>query len=97
MSGLICYVGYLMIAFTARKQGLHDLMASTLVVHGRPGAVQPGSAAPAAVAQAGGMVAIAVTAGLILLLAPIVVIVILLTMGRQIENVFSNVVVALGS
>ena len=33
---------------------------------------------------------------LILVLVSIVVIVVLLTMGRQIKNVFSNVVVALG-
>ncbi len=34
---------------------------------------------------------------LILVLVSIVVIVILLTMGQQIQNVFSNVVVALGA
>jgi pilus assembly protein Flp/PilA len=34
---------------------------------------------------------------LILVLVSIVVIVVLLTMGKQIENVFSNVVVALSS
>lgn len=28
-------IGYLMVAFTRRKQGLHDLLASTLVVRGR--------------------------------------------------------------
>lgn len=32
ISGLILYIGYLMIAFTQRKQGLHDLMADSLVV-----------------------------------------------------------------
>jgi uncharacterized RDD family membrane protein YckC len=32
LSGLILYVGYLMVAFTDKKQGLHDMMASTLVV-----------------------------------------------------------------
>ena len=32
LSGLILFVGYLMVAFTERKQGLHDLMASTLVI-----------------------------------------------------------------
>jgi hypothetical protein len=85
VSGFICYVGYLLIAFTERKQALHDLMASTLVVRARPGAT------------AGTAAAIVVSAALILLLVPIVVIVILLTMGAQIRNVFSNVVVALGS
>jgi uncharacterized RDD family membrane protein YckC len=34
VSGVILYVGFIMIAFTERKQGLHDMMASTLVVRG---------------------------------------------------------------
>jgi uncharacterized RDD family membrane protein YckC len=32
VSGLALFVGYLMVLFTERKQGLHDLMAGTLVV-----------------------------------------------------------------
>jgi len=32
VSGLILGIGYLMIAFTEKKQGLHDIMAGTLVV-----------------------------------------------------------------
>jgi len=32
ISGLILCIGYLMIAFTERKQGLHDMIADTLVV-----------------------------------------------------------------
>ncbi len=32
LSALLLCIGYLMIAFTARKQGLHDMMAGTLVV-----------------------------------------------------------------
>lgn len=31
-SGLILGIGFLMVAFTERKQGLHDMMADTLVV-----------------------------------------------------------------
>jgi uncharacterized RDD family membrane protein YckC len=31
-SGFILYVGFLMILFTERKQGLHDMIAGTLVV-----------------------------------------------------------------
>ncbi len=31
LSGLILGIGFLMVAFTQRKQGLHDLLASTLV------------------------------------------------------------------
>jgi len=32
ISGIILYVGYIMIAFTAKKQGLHDMIADCLVV-----------------------------------------------------------------
>ncbi len=32
LSGLICAIGYIMAAFTERKQALHDLIAGTLVV-----------------------------------------------------------------
>jgi uncharacterized RDD family membrane protein YckC len=32
LSGLIILIGYIMAAFTAKKQGLHDMIASTLVV-----------------------------------------------------------------
>ena len=32
VSSIILCIGYLMIAFTEKKQGLHDMMASTLVV-----------------------------------------------------------------
>jgi uncharacterized RDD family membrane protein YckC len=32
ISGAILYIGYFMIGFTQQKQGLHDIMAGTLVV-----------------------------------------------------------------
>lgn len=31
LSGLILLIGYIMVAFTERKQGLHDMLAGTLV------------------------------------------------------------------
>jgi len=34
LSGMICFIGWLMIAFTEKKQGLHDMLASTLVLKG---------------------------------------------------------------
>lgn len=37
LSGLILLIGYIMVAFTDRKQGLHDMICSTLVVRARPG------------------------------------------------------------
>jgi uncharacterized RDD family membrane protein YckC len=39
LSGLVLLIGYIMVAFTERKQGLHDILASTLVVRGKPGEV----------------------------------------------------------
>lgn len=35
--GIVLLIGYIMVAFTERKQGLHDMICSTLVVKGRPG------------------------------------------------------------
>ncbi len=32
LSGLILFIGFLMVAFTVKKQGLHDKIASTYVV-----------------------------------------------------------------
>ena len=44
LSGLILLIGYIMAAFTERKQALHDMLASTLVLKGKPGEaeVDPG-------------------------------------------------------
>ena len=36
LSALILFIGYIMIAFTERKQGLHDILAGTLVYVGNP-------------------------------------------------------------
>ena len=35
LSALILGIGFLMVAFTQRKQGLHDILAGTLVVRGQ--------------------------------------------------------------
>jgi uncharacterized RDD family membrane protein YckC len=35
LSALILGIGFLMAAFTARKQGLHDMIAGTLVIRGK--------------------------------------------------------------
>ena len=32
LSVIICYIGFIMAAFTDRKQGLHDVMAGTLII-----------------------------------------------------------------
>lgn len=39
LSALVLLIGFIMVAFTERKQGLHDMMAGTLVVRGKPGEV----------------------------------------------------------
>ncbi|RDS84335.1 RDD family protein [Dyella psychrodurans] len=35
ISGFMLCIGFLMVAFTQRKQGLHDMLANTLVLNGR--------------------------------------------------------------
>jgi uncharacterized RDD family membrane protein YckC len=37
ISGFILFIGYIMAAFTERKQALHDMMAETFVVKGKLG------------------------------------------------------------
>jgi uncharacterized RDD family membrane protein YckC len=34
LSGMICFIGFIMVAFTEKKQGLHDMLAGTLVLSG---------------------------------------------------------------
>lgn len=44
LSAVILLIGFIMIAFTERKQGLHDMLASTLVLKARPGEAVQSSA-----------------------------------------------------
>lgn len=37
ISAIILLIGFIMVAFTDRKQGLHDMIASTLVLRANPG------------------------------------------------------------
>ncbi|WP_202131572.1 RDD family protein [Aurantiacibacter rhizosphaerae] len=37
LSAIILMIGYIMVAFTEKKQGLHDKLASTYVLKGQPG------------------------------------------------------------
>ncbi len=46
LSAFILCIGFLMVAWTQRKQGLHDLIASTLVLNGRAGEFKPKPATP---------------------------------------------------
>lgn len=36
LSAVILFIGFIMVAFTGRKQGLHDMLAGTLVYVGNP-------------------------------------------------------------
>lgn len=48
LSSLILCIGYIMVAFTRRKQGLHDLIAGTLVLNGRASEFKDSVARPSA-------------------------------------------------
>lgn len=41
ISSLILLIGYIMVAFTEKKQGLHDMIAGTLVLKANSGLVTP--------------------------------------------------------
>lgn len=41
LSGMICFIGFIMVAFTEKKQGLHDMLAGTLVVRDVPVLYEP--------------------------------------------------------
>jgi uncharacterized RDD family membrane protein YckC len=41
LSTLIIFIGFLMVAWTRRKQGLHDIIAGTLVLNGRASEFKP--------------------------------------------------------
>jgi uncharacterized RDD family membrane protein YckC len=41
LSSLICLIGFIMAAFTEKRQGLHDMLASTLVVYDVPPLYEP--------------------------------------------------------
>jgi uncharacterized RDD family membrane protein YckC len=45
LSAIILCIGFVMVAFTRRKQGLHDLIAGTLVLNGRASEFKPNQAA----------------------------------------------------
>lgn len=53
LSGMILLIGYLMVAFTERKQGLHDMIASTLVLNGRASELADAKSAPSNEANKG--------------------------------------------
>jgi len=51
---MICFIGFIMVAFTEKKQGLHDMLASTLVVKGEAVASYPEPPPPPDFGYSGG-------------------------------------------
>lgn len=83
VSAIILYIGYLMAGTTARKQGLHDIMAGALVVRKD---VQPGQDLPAGKSHPLGLAGLAV-----LMLASIILpIVLFIGMVSKIADMDSN-------
>jgi len=65
LSGLALCIGYVMIAFTARRQGLHDLIAGTLVVRANADSAQLAGGGPVASRMPGWAIALIVLACLV--------------------------------
>ncbi len=93
ISGVVLLLGFVWIAFDSKRQGWHDKIANTYVVHKDTefSTSEPISIVPS---DAGSSVAIFLVLLLFiaLIIVPIVVIAILLLLGPVIGNVFSNVV-----
>lgn len=100
ISSLVFALGFIWVAFDAKRQGWHDKIASTYVVrketHFSP--TEAVTFVPSDSGQAGGAV-LAILLALIpvLILVAIVVIAILLLLGPVVGNVFSNIVENLGT
>jgi uncharacterized RDD family membrane protein YckC len=86
-------IGYLMVIFTAQKQALHDMLAGTVVLKGKPGLPTP--AGTGSTASSGAILGVVVAGVAVILLPILLVIVLLSTSGGAIANVFSNIVVGL--
>jgi len=93
VSGLVFYLGFIWIAFDAKRQGWHDKIASTYVVRKDTqfSATQPITIVPS---DSGGSAILVVLLAFaaILFCVAIAVIAVLLLLGPVIGNVFSNIV-----
>jgi len=98
VSGLVFSLGFIWVAFDAKRQGWHDKIASTYVVR-KETTFSSSEAVTFEPSDKGSSSAIVIVIGLILVfvLIPIVVIAILLLLGPVIGNVFSNIVENLGT
>ncbi len=93
ISGLVLSLGFIWIAFDSKRQGWHDKIANTYVVHKDTefSATAPVTIVPS---DAGSSVAIVLVLlfFVALIMIPVVVIAVLLLLGPVIGNVFSNIV-----
>jgi uncharacterized RDD family membrane protein YckC len=93
ISGIVAALGFIWIAFDSKRQGWHDKIAKTYVVH-KETQFSAGESITLVPSDAGSSTAviIAVLAFILLVLLPIFVIAILLLLGPVIGSVFSNIV-----
>ena len=93
VSGIVAALGFIWIAFDSKRQGWHDKIAKTYVVHKETqfSASESITLVPSDAGSSSAVI-IAVLAFIVLVLLPIVVIAILLLLGPVIGNVFSNIV-----
>jgi uncharacterized RDD family membrane protein YckC len=98
VSGLVIALGFIWIAFDARRQGWHDKIANTYVVP-KETQFSPGEPVTFVPSDSGGATVVVVLIALaaILVLVAITVIAILLLLGPVVGNVFSNIVENLGT
>ena len=91
ISGLVLLIGFIWIAFDARRQGWHDKIAGTYVVRKETqlSAMDPVTFVPSDPDT--GWVWVVVAVGMLVLI-PICVIAILLLLGPAVGDVYSNII-----
>lgn len=97
ISGLVLYIGFIWVAFDAKRQGWHDKIAGTYVVPKEThfSTADAVTFVPSDSGSAATIVVILVAIVLILVLVPIVVDAILLLLGPVVGNLFSNIIMNL--
>jgi len=94
ISGLVLFLGFIWVAFDARRQGWHDKIAGTYVVR-KEVHFSAADAVTFVPSDAGSGVVWVVLAVILVLVVPICTIAMLLLLGPVVGNVFSNIVLNL--
>jgi uncharacterized RDD family membrane protein YckC len=94
ISGLVLALGFIWVAFDARRQGWHDKIAGTYVVR-KEAHFSAADAVTFVPSDAGGGVVWVVLFVILVLVVPICTIAMLLLLGPVVGNVFSNIVLNL--